>query len=64
MPPGDLPMAERFGSSSISIHGRSAWRAQVGGLNAAEAQGACAALARKKTACFVLRPESGQLASR
>lgn len=49
---------------SISIHGRSAWRAQVGGLNAAEAQGACAALARKKTACFVLRPESGQLASR
>src|SRR5207248_8742681 len=42
---------------AISIHGRPAWRAQVGGLTAAEAQGACAAMTRKRAACFVLRPD-------
>ena len=47
-----------------SVAGRSAWRAQVGGLTASEAESACAALARKRTACFVVRPASGQFASR
>jgi D-alanyl-D-alanine carboxypeptidase len=47
-----------------ALRGRPAWRAQVGGLTAADAQGACTAMARKRTPCFVLRPISGQLASR
>jgi D-alanyl-D-alanine carboxypeptidase len=49
---------------SISQHGRTAWRAQVTGLTASEAQGVCSALARHKTACLVLRPDQRQLASR
>jgi D-alanyl-D-alanine carboxypeptidase len=40
------------------------WRAQVTGLTATEAQAACAALARRKLPCMVLKPDSGQLASR
>jgi D-alanyl-D-alanine carboxypeptidase len=47
-----------------SQRGRTIWRAQVTGLTAAEAQGACAALARHRAACVVLRPEVRQLASR
>lgn len=43
-------------------HGHSAWRAQVTGLTAAEAQSACSALARHRGACFVLRPEQRQVA--
>ena len=49
---------------SLSLRGKTMWRAQLGGLSAAEAQTACAALARKKTPCMVLRPEAGQVASR
>jgi D-alanyl-D-alanine carboxypeptidase len=48
----------------LKLNGRPAWRAQVVGLTAPEAQSACSALSRHKTACFVLRPEQGQIASR
>jgi D-alanyl-D-alanine carboxypeptidase len=47
-----------------SQRGRTIWRAQVTGLTAAEAQGACAALARHRAACVVLRPDQRQVASR
>jgi D-alanyl-D-alanine carboxypeptidase len=43
-------------------HGRTVWRAQVTGLTAAEAQGACVALARHRAACLIVRPD--QVASR
>ena len=46
-----------------SLHGRTIWRAQVTGLTAAEAQGTCAALARHRSACTVLRPDQRQVAS-
>jgi D-alanyl-D-alanine carboxypeptidase len=45
-------------------HGRPAWRAQVTGLTAPEAQGACAALSRHRTPCMVLRPDAREVASR
>ena len=47
-----------------TAHGRPAWRAQVTGLTAPEAQGACAALSRHRTPCMVLRPEVREVASR
>ena len=47
-----------------SQHGRTIWRAQVTGLTATEAQGACAALARHRAACLVLRPDQRVVASR
>ena len=47
-----------------TLRGRPTWRAQVIGLTATEAQSACSALARHRAACFVLRPEQRQLASR
>jgi D-alanyl-D-alanine carboxypeptidase len=47
-----------------SQHGRTTWRAQVMGLSAAEAQNACAALARHRTPCIVLRLDQRQVASR
>ena len=49
---------------STSWHGKTAWRAQVLGLSAAEAQGACSALAHRGTPCVVLRPDQRQVASR
>jgi D-alanyl-D-alanine carboxypeptidase len=48
----------------LKLNGHPAWRAQVVGLTAPEAQSACATLSRHKTACFILRPEQGQIASR
>ncbi len=45
-------------------HAKSLWRAQLVGLSAGEAPAACAALARRKTACMVIRPDSNQVASR
>jgi D-alanyl-D-alanine carboxypeptidase len=48
----------------LKLNGHPAWRAQVVGLTAPEAQSACATLSRHRTACFVLRPEQGQIASR
>jgi D-alanyl-D-alanine carboxypeptidase len=47
-----------------TAHGRPAWRAQVTGLTAPEAQGTCAALSRHGTPCMVLRPETREVASR
>ncbi|HEX3401175.1 MAG TPA: D-alanyl-D-alanine carboxypeptidase family protein [Acetobacteraceae bacterium] len=47
-----------------SQRGRTGWRAQVTGLSASEAQNACSTLARRKTACMVLRPDQRQVASR
>jgi D-alanyl-D-alanine carboxypeptidase len=44
-------------------HGRPAWRAQVTGLTAPEAQGACATMSRHRTPCMVLRPEAREVAS-
>ncbi len=46
-----------------SLQRRTIWRAQVTGLTAAEAQGTCAALARHRSACTVLRPDQRQIAS-
>lgn len=48
---------------AASLHGRTLWRAQVTGLTSAEAQGACATLARHRAACVVLRLDPRQLAS-
>lgn len=48
---------------AASLHGRTLWRAQVTGLTSAEAQGACAALARHRASCVVLRLDPHQLAS-
>jgi D-alanyl-D-alanine carboxypeptidase len=48
----------------FKLNGRPTWRAQVTGLTASAAQSACTALSRHKTACFVVRPEQGQIASR
>jgi D-alanyl-D-alanine carboxypeptidase len=48
----------------VTVHGVPLWRAQVVGLTAAKAQGACSALAHSRTTCVVLRPEPGQIASR
>jgi hypothetical protein len=49
---------------TTSLRGRTMWRAQVTGLTAAEAQGACAELARHRAACVVLRSDPRQVASR
>jgi D-alanyl-D-alanine carboxypeptidase len=46
-----------------SQRGRTIWRAQIIGLTPAEAQGTCAALARHRSACTVLRPDQRQVAS-
>jgi hypothetical protein len=48
----------------VNVRGTPLWRAQVVGLTAARAQGACSALAHSRTTCVVVRPEPGQLASR
>ena len=48
----------------VSARGVPLWRAQVVGLTAARAQGACSALAHSRTPCAVVRPEPGQIASR
>ena len=47
-----------------SQRGRTLWRAQVTGLTAGEAQSACAAIARHRSVCVVLRPDQRQVASR
>jgi D-alanyl-D-alanine carboxypeptidase len=48
----------------IRAHGRLAWRAQLTGMTAPEAQGACATLSRHRTPCLVLHPEAREVASR
>jgi D-alanyl-D-alanine carboxypeptidase len=49
---------------TVNEHGRRVWRAQVTGLTASEAQNACSLLERHHGACFVLRPDARQVASR
>ncbi|MBN8892093.1 MAG: D-alanyl-D-alanine carboxypeptidase [Rhodospirillales bacterium] len=49
---------------SVVIRHRTYWRAQLAGLRRAEASGACTALARHKLSCALIRPESGEIASR
>ncbi len=49
----------------VWLHGRPAWRAQLTGLSAAQAQNACGVRSRaRRSACFVVRPDAGQMASR
>jgi len=48
---------------AVNQRGRTIWRAQVTGLTPAEAQVACATLARHRAACVVLRPDQRQIAS-
>ena len=61
--PAARPTAARCGSNPPASAARTIWRAQVIGLTPAEAQGACAALARHRSACTVLRPDQRQVAS-
>ena len=49
---------------AANIRGRPTWRAQLTGLNQAEAQQACSALSRHRMACAPFRADGGQLASR
>jgi D-alanyl-D-alanine carboxypeptidase len=49
---------------AVTLHGHTTWRAQLSGMTVAEAQDACSVLTRHRTPCFVLHPESRQLASR
>ena len=60
--------ARRFaGSGDVRVEqtsqqGKTLWRAQVGGLSEAEAQGTCAAMGRQRLPCAPVRPDPGQLA--
>ncbi len=49
---------------STLVKRRPLWRAQVTALTAVDAQSACAAVARRKSPCVVLKPESSQVANR
>lgn len=49
---------------SVALRRRTLWRAQLDGLNAREARRACAAMARHRRACLIVRPDGGQVASR
>jgi len=46
------------------LHGKLVWRAQLVGLRGGEAHSACGTLSRHRAACFVVRPEAGQIAIR
>jgi D-alanyl-D-alanine carboxypeptidase len=46
------------------VHRKAIYRAQLVGLSQAQASGACAARAKAKKPCIVLRPEQGEVASR
>jgi D-alanyl-D-alanine carboxypeptidase len=47
---------------TVNLQGRTAWRAQVVGLSAAEASGACNALTKRKLVCQLVKSDSGQVA--
>jgi D-alanyl-D-alanine carboxypeptidase len=49
---------------SFSFHGRTLFRAVLGGLSQSDARTACNAVPRRHLACTQVRPETGQLASR
>ncbi|MEI7711800.1 MAG: D-alanyl-D-alanine carboxypeptidase family protein [Rhodospirillales bacterium] len=48
----------------VTVNHKTVWRAQVMGLGQADARSACVALAKRKTACAVLRIDPRQIASR
>ena len=48
----------------VTVNHKTVWRAQVMGLGQADARSACAALAKRKTPCAVLRIDPRQVASR
>jgi D-alanyl-D-alanine carboxypeptidase len=41
------------------VQGHTSWRAQLVGLNAAEANGTCSSLSKRKMVCLLLRPDAG-----
>lgn len=47
---------------TINLQGKTAWRAQVIGLSAAEASGTCNALTKRKLVCLLVKSDSGQIA--
>ena len=49
---------------AVSVHGRTVYRALLGGLSQSDTHVACNAVARHHLACIPVRPETGQLASR
>jgi hypothetical protein len=49
---------------AATVSHKTVWRAQVMGLRAIDAQDACSALARRKTPCMVMRPDTRDVASR
>lgn len=49
---------------SAMVKRRTTWRAQVIGLTSSDAQAACAALAKRKSPCIVIKPDAKQVASR
>ncbi len=48
----------------VRVNRKTVWRAQVTGLTQADARSACAALAKRKTPCAVVRIDARQVASR
>jgi D-alanyl-D-alanine carboxypeptidase len=48
----------------VTVKHKTMWRAQVTGLSQGDAKAACAAMARHKTPCMILRIDSRQVASR
>lgn len=49
---------------TFTSHGRTLYRAVLGGLSQGDTHAACGAVARRRITCVALRPETGQLASR
>ncbi len=49
---------------SVTLRGRTSYRATLTGLTQPDVRAACAAVSRRHIACVPLRPEGGQLASR
>jgi D-alanyl-D-alanine carboxypeptidase len=49
---------------TVTLRGRTSFRAVVSGLSVSDTRAACAAVARRRILCTPLRPETGQVASR
>ena len=47
---------------SVNVKGKTAWRAAVVGLSAAEASGTCNAMTKRKLVCLLTKSDSGQIA--
>lgn len=48
--------------ATAGAHAKSGWRAQIIGLTAAEASGACTTLIKRKLVCQLIRSDTGQVA--